>query len=46
MVDPEAVKDRLETSAADLAETLLGPHNKAVSSARQWRWGRKGSFKL
>jgi putative DNA primase/helicase len=38
----EALRDRLES----LAETLLGPHNKARSRRTQWRWGTQGSLSL
>jgi hypothetical protein len=37
-----ALIDQLET----LSKALLGPHNLALSSKRQWRWGNKGSFVL
>ena len=38
----EALRERIET----LAETLLGQHNKALSSRTTRRWGGKGSLSL
>ncbi len=44
--DLEQLRGLLTDDIERLAETLLGPRNKAESNSKTWAWGSKGSLKL
>jgi putative DNA primase/helicase len=44
--DMSAVRLALQVRAAEVALALLGEPNRAMSTRRQWRFGRKGSLAL
>ncbi|OYV35121.1 MAG: hypothetical protein B7Z80_19310 [Rhodospirillales bacterium 20-64-7] len=48
--DINAIADELRpvlrANIADLAEALLGAPNPLTRNKREWRWGRKGSFRV
>ena len=40
------LKPALQASAGEIAGYLLRPRNRRLSARAEWRWGKKGSFRL